>query len=182
MSGQLWPLPATVLLVMLLPDYAAVRYASATRPNAMAVISTYASRGSVAIPAGGFGGTLQTVADRIGMYVELLGRGLERTANFRNVETVSSVGSSGPALSGFRRPRGPVRHGRPRRRSTHVRAGRRRCVTGAAMAARWPQEPARPEDSKAWPESNASRHRHRYAADPRRLADRRRTTGRWYCR
>ena len=45
MSGQLWPLPATVLLVMLLPDYAAVRYASATRPNAMAVISTYASRG-----------------------------------------------------------------------------------------------------------------------------------------
>lgn len=28
MSGQLWPLPATVLLVMLLPDYAAVRYAS----------------------------------------------------------------------------------------------------------------------------------------------------------
>ena len=48
MSGQLWPLPATVLLVMLLPDYAAVRYASATRPNAMAVISTYASRGSVA--------------------------------------------------------------------------------------------------------------------------------------
>lgn len=51
MSGQLWPLPATVLLVMLLPDYAAVRYASATRPNAMAVISTYASRGSVAIPA-----------------------------------------------------------------------------------------------------------------------------------
>lgn len=48
MSGQLWPLPATVLLVMLLPDYAAVRYASATRPSAMAVISTYASRGSVA--------------------------------------------------------------------------------------------------------------------------------------
>ena len=39
MSGQLWPLPATVLLVMLLPDYAAVRYASATRPNAMAVAS-----------------------------------------------------------------------------------------------------------------------------------------------
>lgn len=97
MSGQLWPLPATVLLVMLLPDYAAVRCASATRPNAMAVISTYASRGSVASQPGGFGGTLQTVADRIGMYVELLGRGLERTANFRNVETVSSVGSSGPA-------------------------------------------------------------------------------------
>lgn len=48
MPGQLWPLPATVLLVMLLPDYAAVRCASATRPSAMAVISTYASRGSVA--------------------------------------------------------------------------------------------------------------------------------------
>ena len=35
------------------------------------------------IPAGGFGGTLQTVADRIGMYVELLGRGLERTAELQ---------------------------------------------------------------------------------------------------
>lgn len=83
MPGQLWPLPATVLLAMLLPDYAAVRCASATRPSAMAVISTYASRGSVAIPAGGFGGALQTVADRIGMYVELLGRGLERTAELQ---------------------------------------------------------------------------------------------------
>lgn len=82
MSGQLWPLPATVLLVMLLPDYAAVRCASATRPSAMAVISTYASRVG-GIPAGGFGGTLQTVADRIGMYVELLGRGLERTAELQ---------------------------------------------------------------------------------------------------
>lgn len=35
------------------------------------------------IPAGGFGGALQTVADRIGMYVELLGRGLERTAELQ---------------------------------------------------------------------------------------------------
>ena len=47
------------------------------------------------IPAGGFGGTLQTVADRIGM--SSLAVVSSEPPNFRNVETVSSVGSSGPA-------------------------------------------------------------------------------------
>ncbi len=82
MSGQLWPLPATVLLVMLLPDYVAVRYAGHTTQRDGGDQHVRLARVG-GIPAGGFGGALQTVADRIGMFVELLGRGLERTAELQ---------------------------------------------------------------------------------------------------
>lgn len=82
MSGQLWPLPATVLLVMLLPDYAAVRYASATRPNAMAR-SARTPRAGRWHPSRWIRRHASNGSDRIGMYVELLGRGLERTAELQ---------------------------------------------------------------------------------------------------
>lgn len=142
--------------------------AVAIRPRAMAVISTYASRGSVASQPVDSAARLRRYRMVLGCTLSSLAQVSSDPPYFRNVETVSNVGSSGPAavrlpyttrISSSRASSSPIsaRSGS----ASSVRSGRGRDCAVAAKA-------GAASDSTAWPERIAWRLRRRYVAVPRR--------------